>query len=125
MKDETTKTPSACDKVDELVGIMVINMETISSFPWMRERWQIRSYDGSVLAKIIPWDESGCRHEDHANINVMTASPCLYQELKYAVECIDAGCMPNIKWLERAKQAINTAEGVNSNDHVERETKRK
>ena len=97
---------------------MVINMETISSFPWIRERWQIRSSDGSVIAKIMPWDESGCRQEDHANINIMTASPCLYQELKYAVECVASGVCPGDKWLDRAKSAINIAEGISCNDMV-------
>lgn len=93
---------------------MVINMETISSFPWVREKWKIRSAEGSVVAISQPWDESGCRQEDHANVNVMTAAPNLYQELKYAVECIEAGCAPKDKWLDRAKLAISKAEGLNT-----------
>lgn len=48
----------------------------------------------------------------NANINVMTAAPNLYQELKYAVECTETGCMPNDKWLDRAKSAISMAEGL-------------
>lgn len=94
---------------------MVINMETISSFPWVREGWKIRSADGSVVAISQPWDDSGCRQEDHANVNVMTSAPNLYQELKYAVECIEVGITPGGKWLERAKLAISRAEGLGNN----------
>ena len=91
---------------------MVINMETISSFPWMREKWLIRAQDGSVVAEVRPWDVAGCRQEDHVNANVIAASPCLYQELKYAIECLEQGCMPGSAWMERATNAILKAEGL-------------
>lgn len=91
---------------------MVIDMETLSSYPWIREGWRIRSADGSIIARTQPWDESGCRQEDQANVNVMTASPNLYQELKYAVECVGNGCSPGEEWLERAKIAVSLAEGI-------------
>jgi hypothetical protein len=91
---------------------MVVNMETISSFPWIRERWLIRSQDGSVVAEVRPWDASGCRQEDQANANVIAASPCLYQELKYAIECLEQGCTPGSKWMERAINAVSKAEGI-------------
>jgi len=91
---------------------MVIDMKTISRFPWFREQWKIRSADGNLLAISQPWDISGRR--PYANINVMTAAPNLYQELKYAVECLENGCTPNEKWLERAKAAIMSAEGLST-----------
>ena len=91
---------------------MVINMETISPFPWTRERWLIRSLDGSVVAEVRPWDVTGCRQEDNVNANVIAASPCLYQELKYAIECLEQGCMPGSAWMERATNAILKAEGL-------------
>ena len=91
---------------------MVINMETLSASPWVRERWLIRSYDGSVVAEVRPWDITGCRDEDHANANVISASPLLYQELKYALECINAGSTPGEKWKIRAEKAIACAEGL-------------
>lgn len=34
-------------------------------------------------------------------------------ELKYAVECIESWRMPDTKWIDRAKLAIEMAEGLN------------
>ena len=87
-------------------------MKTVSKLPWFRVGWEIRADDGSVVAISQPWDNTGCRQEDHANVNVMTAAPYLYKELRYAIECIENLIPPDEEWLERAKTAIMLAEGL-------------
>lgn len=55
-----------------------------------------------------PWQKrlaARGRGEDYVNVQ-------LYQELKYALECIRNGCMPGDSWVERAKTAISQAEGI-------------
>jgi len=78
---------------------------------WNRDGWKIRDVQGHVIARTCPWDESGCRKEDHVAANLITAAPSLYEVLKYAVECFVGGCPPSEKWLEQARSALDIAEG--------------
>lgn len=34
----------------------------------------------------------------------------LYLELKYAIDCVEHGCIPGPKWLDRAKQIAEQAQ---------------
>jgi hypothetical protein len=48
--------------------------------PWRRwtapdGRWCIQGDDKSLVAEILPWDESGCRKEDQDNANLIAESP--------------------------------------------------
>jgi hypothetical protein len=91
---------------------MIYDMNKVSNYPWHREGWNVRSYDGSVVAKIQPWNVLGDRQEDQVNANIVTASPLLYEALKYATDLIENKCMPNEKWIEKAKLALLVAEGL-------------
>jgi hypothetical protein len=42
--------------------------------PWYRHGWNIRGADESIVCKIVPWDESGCNDEDHANADLIVAA---------------------------------------------------
>jgi hypothetical protein len=90
--------------------VMVINTNTVSSYPWTIQGKNILSADGSKVAQIIYRDDSLCRDEDLSNTNIISASPELYIELKYALECLKYGLIPNEKWVERASIAINKVE---------------
>jgi hypothetical protein len=50
--------------------------------PWTAWRWDIMGADNSRIARVIPWDESGSRKEDAANVNLMAAAPDMYDALK-------------------------------------------
>lgn len=91
---------------------MYIILDQVSPFPWLREKWNIKSFDGSIVAKIMPWDESGCRKEDVANCNLISAAPELYSSLKYIVDLLDNKCQPNDNTINSAKIALNKAEGI-------------
>jgi hypothetical protein len=49
--------------------------------PWEIDGWYIVGGDGSTVAHYIPWDESGCREEDIANRNVLSAACDLREEV--------------------------------------------
>ena len=82
------------------------DIDLVSDFPWYTEQWQIRSKNGSVVAKICPWDTSGCRKEDIANAYVIEKSPEIYEQLKYALECIECGIIPNKKWVIKTRKLL-------------------
>jgi len=42
--------------------------------PWYRDGWHIIGADGSVVCRIVPWDESGCRDEDNANADLIVTA---------------------------------------------------
>ena len=42
--------------------------------PWHRDGWHIIGADGSVVCKIVPWDESGCCAEDNINANLIVTA---------------------------------------------------
>ena len=42
--------------------------------PWRRDKFEIIGDDNSVVARVIPWDGSGCREEDNANAKLLAAS---------------------------------------------------
>ena len=42
--------------------------------PWYRDGWHIIGADGSIVCRIVPWDESGCNDEDHANADLIVAA---------------------------------------------------
>lgn len=51
--------------------------------PWyLQKRWFIKGNDDSVVAKVHPWDETGCREEDHANAALIAAAPDLLDVVK-------------------------------------------
>ena len=84
--------------------------QEFSPSPWENRKWDILAANKTRVASVIPWDDSGCRKEDIANVNVITAAPELYQELRYAVECVIHGVMPGEAWLERVQTVINKVE---------------
>jgi hypothetical protein len=47
--------------------------------PWRADGWKIIGGDNSVIAKVVPWDETGGRREGVANLNVFLAAPDLLE----------------------------------------------
>ena len=39
--------------------------------PFRRVGWKVLTEIGVIIAEILPWDISGCREEDHANIEAI------------------------------------------------------
>lgn len=55
--------------------------------PWRRwtasdGRWCVMGDDNSIVAEVLPWDESGCRQEDHANALLIANAPRMLETLK-------------------------------------------
>lgn len=59
--------------------------EKYTKGPWRRSGWNIVGADNTIVAKIIPWDESGCREEDNANATLIASAPLTHEELKTAL----------------------------------------
>lgn len=85
----------------------------ISKPPWKREHWKVRCSDESesVVAKILAWDESGCRQEDIDNINLIVAAPKLLNALKIAKFLLDGILIPGDSNIKIINKAIQEAEG--------------
>jgi len=47
----------------------------ITKGPWKREGWEIIGGDGAIIAKLLPWDSSGCRREDNDNADLIAKAP--------------------------------------------------
>jgi hypothetical protein len=47
----------------------------ITKGPWKREGWEIIGGDGAIIAKLLPWDSSGCRGEDNDNADLIAKAP--------------------------------------------------
>lgn len=60
-------------------------MTDYTAGPWKRDGWSIVGEDGSMVAKILPWDVSGCRSEDHSNANLIASAPELLEVAKLAI----------------------------------------
>lgn len=69
--------------------------------PWTRNGWEILGSDGSIVCKIIPWDNSGCREEDHDNANIIAVAPEMLEFIQYVVENSN-----ETETVERAKQIL-------------------
>ena len=61
-------------------------LKEITPKPWKRDGWKVRGADNSVIAMTIPWDDSGCRKEDNANIELLTNAPDLYELVTWALD---------------------------------------
>lgn len=62
--------------------------------PWYVARWYVRSSrDSTTVCKVIPWDETGCREDDNANLHVIKAAPEMYELL--AVILANAEVIPD------------------------------
>ena len=57
--------------------------------PWNRDKWDVIGDDRSIVAKVLPWDESGCRKEDQANVKLIAAAPELLASCRELIEAMD------------------------------------
>ena len=49
--------------------------------PWVTKGWSILDKENlTVICNVLPWDTSGCRQEDIANIKLIAAAPDLLAE---------------------------------------------
>ena len=55
--------------------------------PWESVGWDVRCKRGSVVCKVLPWDYSGTREEDRANLAIISAAPGLLEVLEEVEEC--------------------------------------
>ena len=85
----------------------------ISPAPWTREHWRIRCSDQtrSTVAKVIPWDESGCRQEDQDNMNLIVNAPELLGALKIAKHLLDGIIFPADPNMQIIIKALKKVEG--------------
>ena len=77
-------------------------MEQHTPGPWKRDGWHIRGVDNSIVAEVIPWDASGCRQEDHANVKLITAAPDLLAACQAALEEVQHFSHGTVKQLADA-----------------------
>ena len=58
---------------------------------WKRSGWKILDAEREfVVAKSYPWDESGCREEDHRVVNLLANAPEMEEMIIRLVECIES-----------------------------------
>ena len=59
---------------------------------WKICGWSIIEEDsGVVICKVLPWDVSGCRKEDHSNMNLISDAPKLLKRCKELEEALEKG----------------------------------
>jgi hypothetical protein len=59
--------------------------------PWRKSGWDVMGGDNSRVAIVLPWDESGCRKEDVANLLLISAAPDLLAACKRLMQEIADG----------------------------------
>lgn len=50
--------------------------------PWRRRGWYVHGAGGSIVCRVIPWDECGTREEDQGNVNLIAAATDLLVALR-------------------------------------------
>ena len=64
--------------------------------PWRRakdNKWAVIAEDRTVICRMQPWDETGCRIDDNADADLVADAPKLLAEcarLREALEIVDA-----------------------------------
>jgi hypothetical protein len=79
--------------------------------PWRRstlDQWAVLGGDNSVVCYVVPWDTSGSREEDHANVRLIAAAPELLEALQSLVATV-ASDEWFAAWREEAEAAIAKA----------------
>ena len=54
--------------------------------PWESVGWDVRCKRGSVVCKVLPWDYSGTREEDRANLAIISAAPDMLKALENVLD---------------------------------------
>ena len=57
--------------------------------PWRPCGWDIIGGDHSIVARVLPWDASGCRTEDHDNLRLIAAAPDLLAACKEMIQAMN------------------------------------
>lgn len=83
------------------------SMDNHSPGPWSRcdeNQWVIRDNDQSVVCRIVPWDSSGCREEDHDDADLIALAPELLEALQAVMFY---GRVKAPEWvIEKAREAL-------------------
>jgi hypothetical protein len=77
--------------------------------PWRRDGWDIVGGDNSIVAKVLPWDESGCRQEDQANANLVAAAPELLEACKLLLRLSLPVDVSGQRMVQVARDAVKKA----------------
>ena len=59
--------------------------------PWESVGWDVRCKRGSVVCKVLPWDYSGTREEDRANLAIISAAPEMLDALERIIALVRNG----------------------------------
>ena len=83
--------------------------------PWHGSNWDIVDKKKRIVAKVLPWDASGCRDEDHHNVNLIAAAPELLEALEMMIaEAEREDCQTVFRngVIGIALDAVNKARGM-------------
>jgi hypothetical protein len=80
----------------------------ITKGPWKREGWEIIGGDGAIIAKLLPWDSSGCRGEDNDNADLIAKAPqtlCRLAEVEKERDALKAAAKPFVIWGQQCRNS--------------------